>query len=56
MCPNLEDNPLFRRLRSRIKYFFILQEEIRRNKGPSEGLADKMVKAGIDFSYRVALN
>lgn len=56
VCPQLEDNPLFKRLKSRIRSFFIMQEQFRRNKGPTEALANQMLRAGIDFSYRVELN
>lgn len=32
-CPNLEDNPIFQKLKGRLKQFYFQQEEHRRN-GP----------------------
>lgn len=47
-CPELEDNPIFIKLKNRILKFFITREETRRY-GPSAKQAQSQLKQNIDY-------
>lgn len=46
----MDDNPIFKRLRSRLLKFYIEQERFRKE-GPSEKQKDMKARLGVDFSY-----
>ena len=49
-CPGLDDNPIFKRLRSRLIKFYIEQERYRKE-GPTAKQKEIKARLGVDFSY-----
>ncbi len=54
-CKSLETNPIFQKLRLRIRQFHIINEDYRKN-GPTKMQAAAEMKTGVDFSFRVQLH
>eukprot|EP00347_Sterkiella_histriomuscorum_P008883 403343381 len=54
-CPVLESNPIFQKLRLRLRQFYFQAEEHRRN-GPTKQMLAQQQKQGIDFSYKIQLH
>jgi len=54
-CPALEDNPLFQKLRNRLRLFFNQQEDFNKH-GISQQQKEQDLKAGVDFRYKIELN
>ncbi|CDW84410.1 UNKNOWN [Stylonychia lemnae] len=54
-CQNLELNPIFQKLRLRLRQFYFQAEEYRRN-GPSQLNQNQLQKNKVDFSYKIQLH
>lgn len=55
-CPELESNPIFKNLRSRLRLFFFQHEDFRRRKGVSRQTATLANKSHVNFSFKVELH
>jgi len=55
-CRHLEANPIFAKLKNRLRQFHVAAEEYRRRKGPSKQDLVFEKKANVDFKYRVSLH
>ncbi len=51
-CPELDDNPIFRNLRNKLRHFYFLQEEYR-VKGLNQQHQASLHKSGVDFTFKI---
>lgn len=61
-CPELENNPIYRNLRNRLRLFFFKREDVRRRNGGnltnvvSRDQTQLVTKPSVDFSFKLILH